>query len=82
MDAMALLKQIFPFSFGEKKDIAALIVNILIYLVAGIIIGIIIGVVAAIPIVGWIVGILGGLVDLYVLAGIVLSCLDYFKVLK
>ncbi len=79
---MALLKSLFPFSFGAKKDVAALIINILIYLVVGIIAGVLIGILIWIPIVGIIVGLVGGLIDLYVLAGIILSCLDYFKVLK
>ena len=34
------------------------------------------------PIIGVIIGLLGGLVDLYVLIGIVLSVLDYLKILK
>ena len=33
-------------------------------------------------IVGWVLGIVGGLVDLYALAGIVLALLVYFKVIK
>lgn len=79
---MDLLKKIFPFSFSEKKDVAALIINILIQLVVAIIAGVLIGVLAAIPVVNIICGLVGGLVDLYCIAGIVLSCLDYFKVLK
>ena len=79
---METLKKIFPFSFTEKKDVAALIINILIQLVVGIGAGVLIGILARIPIVGIVVGLVGGLVDLYVLAGIVVSILDYCKVLK
>lgn len=79
---MDLLKKIFPLSFGAKKDVAALIINILIQLVVAVVVGFIIGIVATIPVIGIIVGLVGGLVDIYFLAGIVLSCLDYFKVLK
>lgn len=79
---MEILTKLFPFSFKEKKDVAALIVNILIYLVIGIVAGALIGILATIPIIGIIIGILGGLVDLYVLVGIILSVLDYCKVLK
>lgn len=79
---MDMLKQIFPLSFGEKKDITALVINILIYFVAGALAGILIGVLASIPVIGIIIGLIGGVIDLYCLVGIVLSCLDYFKVLK
>lgn len=79
---MDTLKKLFPFSFKEKKDVAALIINIIIYVVAGAIAGALIAILAKIPIVGIIIGILGGLVDIYVTAGIVLSILHYTKVLK
>ena len=79
---MEMLKKIWPFSFGEKKDIAGLIINIVIQLVLGIVIGFVISILADIKIIGIIFGLVGGLIDLYLLVGIVLSCLDYFKVLK
>ncbi len=79
---MDLLRKLFPLSFKEKKDIAALIINVLLQLVIDIVLGWIIGIVALIPIVGIVVGLLGGLVGLYFFVGIVLSILDYFKVLK
>lgn len=77
-----LIKQIFPLSFGEKKDITALVINILIYFIAGAVAGLVIGLLAGIPIIGFIFGLVGGIVGLYSLVGIVLSCLDYFKILK
>lgn len=79
---MDALKKYFPFSFTEKKDVVALVINVILYLIVGALIGIIIKLLAWIPILGWIIGIAGGLVDLYVLIGVVLSFLDYFKVLK
>lgn len=79
---MSTLKSLFPFSFGAKNGLGALIVNIIIYLVVGALAGIAIGILAKLPIIGIIVGVLGGLVDLYVAVGIVLSILDYLKVLK
>ncbi len=79
---MALLKKIFPYSFVAKKDVAALVINILIQLVVGIIAGVLIGILVKVPVLGIIISLIGGLVDLYVLAGIVISCLDYFKILK
>jgi len=79
---METLKKIFPYSFKEKKEVAALIINILIQLVIDIVIGVVIGIVALIPVVGIIAGLVGGLIGLYFFAGIVISILDYFKVLK
>lgn len=48
----------------------------------GIVAGVLIGILDGIPIIGFIIKIVGGLVDLYVLVGMVLSVLDYMKVLK
>ena len=79
---MDTLKKFFPFSFKAKDGIGALIINVIIYLVIGALIGIAIGILAKVPLVGWIVGICGGLVDLYIFIGIILSILDYCKVLK
>ena len=79
---MDLLKKVFPFSFGAKKDLAALIINILIYVVAAAIGGAIIGILAKLPIIGFIFGLIGSLIGIYSIAGIVLSCLDYLKILK
>jgi len=79
---MDMLKKYFPFAFTPKADVTALVVNIIIHLVAGFIIGAVIGLLAAIPVLGWIIGILGGLIDLYIFVSLVLTVLDYLKVLK
>ena len=72
---METLKKIFPLSFKEKKSVGALIVNILLHVLGGAVAGVIIGILP-------ILGILGGIVELYFTAGIVLSVLDYLKVIK
>ena len=72
---MDTLKKIFPLSFKEKNSIGALVVNILIHLVADLVAGLIIGLVP-------ILGLLGGIVGLYFTVGIILSILDYLKILK
>lgn len=79
---MDTLKTLFFFSFQPKKDPAALVINILIYLVVGVVAGLVIGLLSHLPLVGWLIALVGGLVDLYVLVGIVLSVLDYMKVFK
>ena len=45
---MDMLKKYFPLSFREKKDIVALVINIIIYLVVGVIAGFVIGLLVAI----------------------------------
>ena len=72
---MDTLKKLFPLSFKAKNGIGGLIVNILIHVVADFLAGLVI---LLIPI----LGILGGLIGLYFTVGIVLSILDYLKILK
>ena len=72
---METLKKIFPLSFKEKKSVGALIVNILLHVLGDAVAGVIIGILP-------ILGILGGIVGLYFTAGIVLSVLEYIKVIK
>ncbi len=85
-----MLKKIFPLSFKEKKDVAALVINLIIHLVVAIIGGAVIALAGMltgwIPVlgalIGWVLGIIGTLVSAYCLIGGVLSVLDYLKVLK
>lgn len=74
---MEILRKIFPFSFKPKKDIGELLLHILIHLGVGALATLLV----AIPGVGQIIGILSGIIDLYLTAGIVLSILNYCKVL-
>ncbi len=79
---MDTLKKIFPLSFKYVQDVANLIIGILIQLVVGIIAGVLIGVLAHLPIIGIVILAVGGLIDLYVFAGIVIQILVFAKVLK
>ena len=72
---MDTLKKLFPLSFKAKNGVGGLIVNILIHVFADFVAGLII---LLLPILGF----LGGLVGLYFTVGVVLSILDYLKVLK
>ena len=49
---MDILKTYFPYSFKDKKDITALIVDIIIYVVLGLIAGLVFGLLAKIPVIG------------------------------
>ena len=74
---MKTLMKIFPLSFKFKKDIGDLIVNILVHLC----IGALATMLVAIPVIGQFIGILSGIANLYLAVGIVLSVLNYFKVI-
>lgn len=87
---MDTLKKLFPLSWKYSKGASDLIIGILIYLVVGIVAGVLIRFAGAIT--GWIPVIdklaaillkgIGGLIDLYVIAGIVIQILVFTKVLK
>jgi hypothetical protein len=79
---MDTLKKLFPLSFTHKKDIGALIVNILIHIVADIIAGAVIGLLAGLPLIGWIFTLAGSLIGLYFTVGLILSILHYFNIVK
>lgn len=79
---MDTIKKLFPFSFKEKKTVGELVVNIIIHALVGLVAGILIGLLSRIPVVGILVALVGGLVDIYITAGIVFSVLNYCKVVK
>ena len=79
---MDLLKKIFPLAFVEKKDVASLVINIIIQLVVGLVVGWVISLLFPLPGVGKILSLVVSLLDLYIFANIVITCLDYFKILK
>lgn len=79
---MDMIKKFFPFSFGVR-DVIDLVIKIVIYLVVGLVISLICRVIGIIPVIGPIIGwLVGSVVDLYALVGIVLSVLDFLKVIK
>ena len=83
---MDLLKKIFPFAFAEKKDVATLVIHVILQIVAvallGVVIGVIVKLLGWIPLLAWLLGIVSSLAELYVLINLVLTFLDYFKILK
>lgn len=81
MNALSTLSNFFPLSFGAT-DVKSLIIKIAIYLIAGAVIGIVLGILGKIPLVKIVTGIVGGLIELYIFAGIVIAILDYCKILK
>ena len=90
MDAMSILKNLFPLSWKYAKDVANVVVGAILYVIAGVIAGAVIWLAGAITgwipvlggIIGWVLGILGSLFEIYVVAGIVVLLLVYLKVIK
>lgn len=80
---MDMLKKYWPTAFkvGEK-DVASLIIQIVILAVICIVVGFLISIVARIPIVGILAGLIGALVELYGLVGIVLCVLKFLGIVK
>lgn len=72
---MDMLKKYFPLAFKQKDGIVGLIINIIIHVFADAVAGLIIG---FLPFLGF----LGGIIGLYFTVSLVLSVLDYLKVIK
>lgn len=80
---MDFLKKLWPTCFKVKeKDVASLIVQLIIFILVCAVVGLLIGILAKLPIIGIIFSIVGSLVELYGLVGIVLCILNFFNVLK
>jgi len=87
---METLKKFFPLSWKYAKEVADLVIGVIIYVVAAVIASAVIWlatlVTAWIPVAGGLVGIvlglLGTLVDIYATAGIVILFLVKFNVIK
>ena len=79
---MHKIKKLFPLAFTFKRNAAELAKNLIIQFVIMVVIGAAIGVLAKFPLIGFVFGIAGGLIDLYMAIGIILSILDYLDVIK
>lgn len=86
---MDMLKKLFPFSFGAD-DIKPLAIKVVVYIAVAFVVGLILALAAQltdwIPVVGTAIGVLlsiiGWICEIYVVGGIVVTVLDYLKILK
>lgn len=78
---MDFLKRLFPFSFGIK-DVANLVIRIIIYVIAGAVLGVILNYVSQFPLLNYVVWPIGTLTEIYVASAIAIAILDYNKILK
>ena len=79
---MDMLKKLFPLAFGAKKDIVALVINILIHIVVDAVLGMVISLLAGLPLVGFVFGLIGSVLGLYFLVSLILSILHFLKIVK
>lgn len=87
---MQALKKLFPLSFKYTKDVANLVIGILIQVVAIVVVGLLIKLATLltgwIPVVGlliaWILGVISSILGLYLLASIVIQVLVFCNVIK
>ena len=79
---MKMLKSFFPLAFARKKDIVALVINILIHIVVDVVAGLVIGFLGGLPLIGWTFALVGSVIGLYFLVSLVLSILHCLKIVK
>ena len=78
---MDTIKKLWPQAF-KANDVKSLVIAIVIYLVADFICGLVIGLLGGIPLIGLIFRLVGWVAGIYFFVGIVLSVLNFLKVLK
>ena len=77
------LEKFVKLEFKSNAALLTMLVKIAIYLVIGVVAGVVLGIVGAIlPILGIFWWVVGTVVEVYNIAGIVLTLLDYFKVFE
>jgi hypothetical protein len=79
---MGMFKPFFPLAFVPKKDVIALVINIVMHIIADAIAGLVIAGLGGLPLIGWAFSLVGSVIGLYFLVSLVLSILDYFNILK
>lgn len=78
---MDFLRKLWPFSF-ETKSVSDLVLKAILYVILAALFSILMGVVNNVIVLNVIMIIVGTLADIYLLVGLILLFLNYFKVLK
>ena len=77
-----MLKKLFPMAFTDKSDLATLIIDIIIHLFFGFLVYMFGDLVISLGVFGIVLMVICRLIDVYILASLVLSILNYCKVIK
>lgn len=75
------IKKYFPHAF-KANDVKSLIIGLVVYALIAFVAGLVLGFLGIIPIIGFVCGIVGWLVDIYCIAGVILSILVFLKIVK
>lgn len=78
---MELLKQLWPFSF-QTKNVSDLIIKVVLHVIFAALFSILVGVLSKVVVINVIMAIIGTIADIYLLIGLILLFLNYFKVIK
>lgn len=78
---MDLLKQLWPFSF-QTKSVSDLVIKAILYVVFAALFSVLMGVLSKVVVINVIMAIIGTLADIYLVVGLLLLFLNYFKVIK
>ena len=75
------IKPYFPNAF-KANSVKALVIALVIYAVITAVANIVTGLLGWIPVVGWLLGILAWLINIYCVAGVILSLLVFLKIVQ
>lgn len=75
------IKKYFPHAF-KANDVKYLVIGLVVYALIAFVAGLVLGLLGIIPILGFIFRVIGWLVEVYCIAGIILSILVFLKVVQ
>lgn len=75
------IKKYFPHAF-KANDVKSLIIGLVVYAVIAFVAGLVLGLLGIIPIIGFVFGVIGWLVEVYCVAGVILTILAFLKIVK
>ena len=75
------VKKYFPHAF-KANDVKDLIIGLVVYALIAFVAGLVLGLLGIIPILGFIFRVIGWLVEIYCIAGVILSILVFLKIVQ
>lgn len=79
---MDLLRKLWPLSFRKKNSLTDLLAVVIVFIIVDFVCGLAIGLLSHLPLIGGLISLVGSIIGLYFLVGIILTILDYLKLLK
>lgn len=75
------IKKYFPHAF-KANDVKSLIIGLVVYALIAFVAGLVLGFLGIIPIIGFVFGVIGWLVEIYCIAGVILTILAFLKIVQ